>query len=94
MSADLEDVTANYANSVAPASVSTDDWPFFYMPQRIYPVSYLIMIGLILLLSLLLVGNFVGEDAGISQRDIAVEAVFRPQNIARELSTDGVNLVR
>ena len=31
------------------------------MPQRLYPVSYLIMIGLILLLSLLLVGNFVGE---------------------------------
>jgi hypothetical protein len=61
MSADLENVTANYANSVVPASVSTDDWPFFYMPQRVYPVSYLIMIGLILLLSLLLVGNFVGE---------------------------------
>ena len=54
-------MTANYANRSAPASVSTDDWPFFYMPQRIYPVSYLIMIGLILLLSLLLVGNFVGE---------------------------------
>jgi hypothetical protein len=57
----FEDVTAKYANSTEAATVSTDDWPFFYMPQRIYPMSYLIMIGLILLLSLLLVGNFVGE---------------------------------
>lgn len=61
MSANIKDVTATYANSLVPASVSTDDWPFFYMPQRIYPVSYLIMIALILVLSVLLVGNFVVE---------------------------------
>jgi hypothetical protein len=60
MNAGFEDVTAEYANSSAVATVSTDDWPFFYMPQRVYPASYLIMIALILLLSLLLVGNFVG----------------------------------
>jgi spermidine synthase len=59
--ANIQNVTAKYANSLVPASVSTDDWPFFYMPQRIYPVSYLIMIALILVLSLLLVGNFVAE---------------------------------
>ena len=61
ITSNFEDITANYARSTAAATVSTDDWPFFYMPQRIYPTSYLIMIGLILLLSLLLVGNFVGE---------------------------------
>ena len=61
MNADIENVTAAYANSLMPASVSTDDWPFFYMPQRVYPVSYLVMIFLILALSLLLVGNFVAE---------------------------------
>ena len=61
MSTKFEDVTAKYSNSTEAATVSTDDWPFFYMPQRIYPASYLIMIALILLLSLLLVGNFVGE---------------------------------
>jgi SAM-dependent methyltransferase len=61
MSMKFEDVTAKYANSTEAATVSTDDWPFFYMPQRVYPASYLIMIALILLLSLLLVGNFVGE---------------------------------
>jgi len=61
MNADVKNVTASYASSNIMASVSTDDWPFFYMPQRVYPVSYLIMIGLILALSLLLVGNFVAE---------------------------------
>src|SRR5215475_10220875 len=61
MGANIKNVTATYANSLVRASVSTDDWPFFYMPQRIYPVSYLIMIALILVLSLLLVGNFVAE---------------------------------
>jgi len=61
MGANVKNVTAKYANSLVPASVSTDDWPFFYMPQRIYPISYVIMIALILVLSLLLVGNFVAE---------------------------------
>jgi spermidine synthase len=59
MGANIKNVTATYANSLIQASVSTDDWPFFYMPQRIYPVSYLIMIALILVLSLVLVGNFI-----------------------------------
>jgi spermidine synthase len=61
MSAALKDVTAQYADPSVTATVSTDDWPFFYMPQRVYPISYLIMIAQILLLSLLLVGNFVAE---------------------------------
>ena len=61
MNADVKDVTAQYADPLTAADVSTDDWPFFYMPQRIYPLSYLIMIFLILVLSLFLVGNFVDE---------------------------------
>jgi spermidine synthase len=61
MNADITNVTAAYGNSLMSASVSTDDWPFFYMPQRISPVSYLIMITLILVLSSLLVVNFVAE---------------------------------
>jgi spermidine synthase len=61
MNTGLKDVTAKYANPSLSVSVSTDDWPFFYMPQRVYPVSYLIMIVQILLLSVLLVGNFVAE---------------------------------
>lgn len=61
LNASIKDVSAKYANPALLADVSTDDWPFFYMPQRVYPVSYLIMIAQILILSVLLVGNFVGE---------------------------------
>jgi SAM-dependent methyltransferase len=28
--------------------LATDDWPFFYMKQRVYPFGYLLMIGLLL----------------------------------------------
>jgi len=52
------DKTAFYADPSLHADVSTDDWPFFYMPQRIYPVSYLIMVFQILALSLLIGVNF------------------------------------
>jgi SAM-dependent methyltransferase len=41
-----------------PTDVSTDDWPFFYMPHRVYPVSYLIMAGLVLALSLFMFSRF------------------------------------
>ncbi len=50
-SAGFEDKTSYYANPNIHADVSTDDWPFFYMPKRVYPFSYLGMLGLILLLS-------------------------------------------
>ena len=63
---EVTDVTATYADSSVPASVSTDDWPFFYMPQRVYPASYLIMISQILVLSVLLLGNFVAESPRFS----------------------------
>jgi hypothetical protein len=55
------DKTAFYADPSLHADVSTDDWPFFYMPQRIYPVSYLIMVFQILALSLLIGVNFLPE---------------------------------
>ncbi len=56
--AGFEDKSAFYANPSLQATVSTDDWPFFYMPQRAYPTSYLVMIFQILVLSLVLSGNF------------------------------------
>jgi spermidine synthase len=55
------DKTATYANPNIRADVSTDDWPFFYMPARIYPVSYLGMVVLVLALSLLLISNFLPQ---------------------------------
>ena len=39
-----ERTDVRYADPSLQANVSTDDWPFFYMPRRLYPVSYLVMI--------------------------------------------------
>jgi SAM-dependent methyltransferase len=52
------DRAPTYSNPSLRADVSTDDWPFFYMPARVYPVSYLTMMALVLLLSLLLISQF------------------------------------
>ena len=59
--AGFKDRTALYANSPLRVDASTDDWPFFYMSQRVYPVSYLVLIAQVLLLSLLITGNFISE---------------------------------
>ncbi len=56
--AGFTDKTPFYADPSLHADVSTDDWPFFYMPQRIYPVSYLIMVIQVLVLSLLVAINY------------------------------------
>jgi spermidine synthase len=48
------DATPVYGDPAVHADLSTDEWPFFYMPVRAYPISYLAVIGLILLLSWLL----------------------------------------
>jgi spermidine synthase len=57
----FKDRSAYFANLPIQASVSTDDWPFFYMPQRVYPMSYLVMVFQILILSFLLGANFFSE---------------------------------
>ncbi len=43
-----------FAQDTLRADVSTDDWPFFYMPVRTYPSTYLAMIVVLLLLSVVL----------------------------------------
>jgi SAM-dependent methyltransferase len=53
--------TAFFANPSLHADLSTDDWPFFYMPQRIYPTSYLVMVFQVLALSFLFTANFLPE---------------------------------
>jgi SAM-dependent methyltransferase len=55
------DRSSFYQGSTIPIDVSTDDWPFFYMPHRVYPVSYLPMLGLVVFLSLLLYQRFFSE---------------------------------
>jgi spermidine synthase len=60
----FEERTARYGNPAIRADVSTDDWPFFYMPQRVYPRSYLWGVGLVLALSLVLYARFIGRRPG------------------------------
>src|SRR6202790_3123358 len=50
-----------YRNSATKVDLSTDDWPFLYMPRRVYPVSYLVVLGLILLLTFVLYASFFRE---------------------------------
>ncbi|HEX4286074.1 MAG TPA: hypothetical protein VHZ28_13345, partial [Terracidiphilus sp.] len=57
----FKEKTNFYANPSLHADLSTDDWPFFYMPQRIYPMSYLVMVFQVLALSLLFTANFLPE---------------------------------
>jgi SAM-dependent methyltransferase len=63
----FRDLTAVYADSGLVADVATDDWPFFYMVRRVYPVSYLALVGLLLLLSLGVTANFMHERPRFSQ---------------------------
>jgi hypothetical protein len=49
-----------FGNPSVRADVSTDDWPFFYMPRRVYPASYLVMVFQLLLLSVLVTRSFIG----------------------------------
>jgi spermidine synthase len=63
----IVDATATLADPTLQADVSTDDWPFFYMPRRVYPRSNLILLGLVLLLSAVLFWNFMPDRPRFSQ---------------------------
>ncbi len=52
----FEDATEYFGASTMEADVSTDDWPFLYMQKRVYPISYVTMLIIVPLLSLLLIG--------------------------------------
>jgi hypothetical protein len=52
---DLRDITAGLVDDGSYVDRSTDDWPFFYMPERRYPLSYLAVIAILLVLSVLVV---------------------------------------
>ncbi len=63
----FSDITAAFANPAVQADVSTDDWPFFYMPRRVYPRSYLFMVGLVFVLSVAFFASFVAERPRFNQ---------------------------
>src|SRR5262245_51050523 len=53
--AGVRELTPEFSVGVENAELATDDWPFFYMKSRTYPFSYLLMIGLMLVVSVVLV---------------------------------------
>ena len=54
------DVSAHFAQPYPEESIPTDDWPFFYMITRTYPVSYMLALGMVLLLSVMFVRKTIG----------------------------------
>jgi spermidine synthase len=54
------DVSDHFAQAYPEESLPTDDWPFFYMIKRTYPSSYMIALGMVLLLSYTFVRKTIG----------------------------------
>jgi hypothetical protein len=63
----FRDITSVYADPALLGDVSTDDWPFFYMPRRVYPRSYLLMVALVFLLSVAFFASFVSDRPRFNQ---------------------------
>jgi spermidine synthase len=59
-SAGIAEQTAQFAQRTATAAVATDDWPYFYMQKRTYPLTYAVMILILLGVSLWLVKKKLG----------------------------------
>jgi spermidine synthase len=61
------DITSLCGDPALRVDVSTDDWPFFYMPRRVYPRSYLLMVALVFLLSVAFFASFVSDRPRFNQ---------------------------
>jgi SAM-dependent methyltransferase len=67
--ANVDDITSFFTGAPISVNSSTDDWPFFYMPVRKYPVSYVVMISLLLAIAILFIRPVVrmgGASAAVS----------------------------
>src|SRR6266478_3768688 len=56
----FSDVSNYFAQPYPESAIPTDDWPFFYMVERAYPFTYMIALGMILLLSYFFVRKTIG----------------------------------
>jgi hypothetical protein len=63
----FRDVTSRYADPTLRADVSTDDWPFFYMPRRIFPLSYVALLVVLLVAAFAFAGRFLKPAQRASQ---------------------------
>jgi hypothetical protein len=61
------DITSVCADPALRVDASTDAWPFFCMPRRVYPRSYLVMVGLVFLLSVAFFASFVSDRPRFNQ---------------------------
>lgn len=61
-------VSDQFAQPYPEANIPTDDWPFFYMVKRVYPVSYMVALGLVLLLSYFFVRRTIGFNEPVERR--------------------------
>lgn len=57
----LSDYTERVSDPAVEADISTDDWPFIYMPRRVYPFSHWGMFAVVLLISAAFITNFTTE---------------------------------
>ena len=60
-------VSDHFAQPYPSANIPTDDWPFFYMIERTYPVSYMIALGMVLLLSYMFVRKTIGLSGPVER---------------------------
>jgi SAM-dependent methyltransferase len=58
------ETTSVYRDPALRADVSTDDWPFIYMPERRYPATYAVMIVVLVVASWLILRQLVPAGAG------------------------------
>jgi SAM-dependent methyltransferase len=61
------DVSDYFSKPYPESAVPTDDWPFFYMVERAFPVTYMIALGMILLLSYFFVRKTIGFSEPIDR---------------------------
>jgi len=63
----FKNVSDYFAQPYPEASIPTDDWPFFYMIKRTYPVTYMIALGMVLVISYLFVRRIIGLSGPVER---------------------------
>jgi len=58
--------------SIKNVDMSTDDWPFFYMSYRVYPLSYMLLISFIFVVSFV----FIKKHTGINLSKFSFTSFF------------------
>jgi len=54
----LSNVTSRFSSSRQHVDVSTDNWPFFYMPVKRYPLSYMFLLLVLLVVSVVFICQY------------------------------------